>query len=221
MPNFPALTTLRACLAALLMLAAPVTAPYAQTPPQTAPSIAIEPYGWPWLLRALDRLRPSTDTSLPETSTQAVQRLENMIAQGQAESALAEIDQRLEQRRASALSGVDARLVFLRARALAVVGRLDEAREAYEAMTVQFPELPEPWNNLAAIYVAQQEPALAYEALQMAVRTNPDYAVAYANMGDVLLMLAMQAYDKAAQLGSADADELRQRTSKLLEQSLP
>ncbi len=217
MPTVSALTPLRACLAALLLLAAPVPVVLGQTPTQETAS-ATEPYGWPWLRKALDSLRPSTDTSLPETSTQAVQRLENMISQGQAAAALKEIDERLQKRRQSRVTGVDARLVFLRARALAALGRLDEAREAYEAMTVQFPELPEPWNNLAAIYAAQQQPERAYEALQMAIRTHPRYAAAYANMGDILIMLAAQAYEKAAELGAPDGSQLRQRATRLINQ---
>lgn len=221
----PATSSLRAATSAQAASAVQST-PAAQTSLSAAnvaspPSTGVEPYGWPWLVQALERLRPETDTALPETSTEAAQRFERMIANGQAAAALTEINQRLHQREASTISGVDARLVFLRARALATLGQLDAAREAYRDMTVRFPELPEPWNNLAAVHAAQNQPQLAYEALQMAILTDPDYAAAHANMGDVLLMLAEQAYARAANLGAPQADLFRKRTGELLQQALP
>lgn len=202
----------RACLAAALLAAGPALA-------QTAPAIdpaAQEPYGWPWLVRALDRLKPSMDTRLRETTTEASNRLEGMIGDGRAGAALTEIEERLRQRQASNISGVDARLLFLQGRALAAENRLDEAAGVYERMTTDFPELPEPWNNLAAIHAARGQLDRAAEALRMALLTNPRYGAAQANLADVYLMLAERAYGDAARLGEPQAAVMATRTRELL-----
>ncbi len=214
----PARGALRAWLAAaLLATAGPV---FAQAAPSVAAPVqdpaAQEPYGWPWLVRALDRLKPSTDTRVPETSSEAVARYEGMITEGRAAAALTEIDERLRQRAASNVSGVDARLLFLRGRALAAEGRLDEAAAVYERMTTDFPELPEPWNNLAAVYAANGQLERAAEALRMALLTQPDYPAAQANLADVQLMLAERAYAEAARQGNPDAGDMATRTRELI-----
>jgi len=172
-----------------------------------APAAAADdtPYGWSWLRNALDTLRPSVDTRLPESSTQAAERLERQIDQGGAAEALIEIDRRLAERKASTISGTDVRLVFLRARALAALDRIDDAANVYRQMTIDFPELPEPWNNLAVLLVSQNRLEPAAEALRMALRTWPDYPVAQANLGDVLLLQARAAYQRAAELGMSGA----------------
>lgn len=196
----------------------PVTAaPLNTAPVNTAPAGAVaraavsapttnnEPYGWSWLRNALDTLRPRADTRIPETSTQVAQRLENQINQGDAAAALSEIERRLAERKNSSISGTDVRLVFLRARALTALGRLPEATAAYRQMTVDYPELPEPWNNLAVVLVAQGQLDQAHDALAMAIRTHPEYAAAQANLADVLVLQAQRAYARAAELGSAAA----------------
>ncbi|SSZ76691.1 Predicted O-linked N-acetylglucosamine transferase, SPINDLY family [Bordetella pertussis] len=63
-------------------------------------------------------------------------------------------------------------------------------------MTTQFPELPEPWNNLAALYASRGELERAQDSLQMALRANPDYAAARANLGDIQLMMALRTYPR-------------------------
>ena len=196
-----------ACAAAILATAAPALA---QTPDGQ------EPYGWPWLVRALDRLKPDTDTRIPETPTQVVNRLEAMIDQVQGQAALAEIRTLQEKRAASSVSGVDARLLFLEARALASQGEYGRAAEIYENMTVSFPELPEPWNNLAVLYAAQGRLDEARRALETALLTDPGYAEAQANLGDVHLMLAARAHREAAGMGAAGSTDRAQRANQLL-----
>ena len=70
------------------------------------------------------------------------------------------------------------------------------------------PELSEPYNNLAVIYAGQGQLDKARAALEMAIRTNPDYATAHENLGDVYARLASRAYGKALQLDSANASLL-------------
>ena len=93
----------------------------------------------------------------------------------------------------------DSRTRFLKGVILAEQGRRPEAIAVFTELTQDFPELPEPYNNLAVVYAAQGNYQRARETLEMAVRTNPSYATAYENLGDVYAMLASQAYEKSAQ----------------------
>jgi ketosteroid isomerase-like protein len=72
-------------------------------------------------------------------------------------------------------------------------------------LTEDFPELPEPYNNLAVLYASQNQFDKARTALEMAIRTNPSYATAHENLGDVYARLASQAYNKALQLDGANS----------------
>src|SRR6478735_8377352 len=56
--------------------------------------------------------------------------------------------------------------------------------------------LPEPYNNLAALYAAQSQFDKARAALEMAIKLNPDYATAHENLGDVYARLAAQSYGR-------------------------
>jgi tetratricopeptide (TPR) repeat protein len=79
-----------------------------------------------------------------------------------------------------------------------------EAQTVFERLTQDYPELPEPYNNLAVLYAAQGDYSRARVALEMVVRTNPGYAVGYENLGDVHLKLASQAYANAQRLDTAN-----------------
>ncbi|QZA78445.1 tetratricopeptide repeat protein [Deefgea tanakiae] len=94
----------------------------------------------------------------------------------------------------------DAQVRFLRAIALTEAGRNDEAIKAFTKLSEDYPHLPEPYNNLAVLYANNNQFDKARAALQMAIQTNPSYAIAHENMGDLYARLASQAYDKALQL---------------------
>ena len=79
-------------------------------------------------------------------------------------------------------------------------GKTAEAIGTFTRLTEDFPELPEPYNNLAVLYAGQSQFDKARTALEMAIRTNPSYAIAHENLGDVYAKLAGQAYSKALQL---------------------
>ena len=89
---------------------------------------------------------------------------------------------------------------FLKGVILSDTGKQDDALAMFAKLTEDFPELPEPYNNLAVIYASQSQYDKARVALEMAVRTNPGYATAHENLGDVYLRLAGQAYAKSLQL---------------------
>lgn len=79
-------------------------------------------------------------------------------------------------------------------------GQLEDAIATYTQLTEDYPELPEPYNNLAVIHASLGQNEKARAALEMAVRANPAYATAHENLGDIYAKLACQAYNKALQI---------------------
>lgn len=84
-------------------------------------------------------------------------------------------------------------------------GQSAHALQTFTLLTQEYPELPEPYNNLAVLYAAQGQYDKALDALGAALRANPDYATAQENLGDVHARLAAQAYARALQLQSDNA----------------
>jgi len=83
-------------------------------------------------------------------------------------------------------------------------GKTADAINTFTQITRDYPELPEPYNNLAVLYAGQSQFDKARAALEMAIRTNPSYATAHENLGDVYAKLASQAYSKALQLDGSN-----------------
>ena len=83
-------------------------------------------------------------------------------------------------------------------------GKTAEAIATFTKLTEDYPELPEPYNNLAVMYAGQSQFDKARAALEMAIRTNPSYATAHENLGDIYAKLASQAYNKALQLDGSN-----------------
>ena len=98
----------------------------------------------------------------------------------------------------------DPQMRFLKGVILAESGKRAAAIEAYTQLTQEYPELPEPYNNLAVLYAQQNEYDKARDALEGAVRANPNYATAHENLGDVYARLASQSYAKAQQIDPAN-----------------
>jgi tetratricopeptide (TPR) repeat protein len=78
--------------------------------------------------------------------------------------------------------------------------RVPEAIQVFTGLTEDFPELPEPYNNLAVLYASQGNYDKAKSALELAIHTHPSYATAHENLGDIYAQLASRAYDRALQL---------------------
>jgi tetratricopeptide (TPR) repeat protein len=98
----------------------------------------------------------------------------------------------------------DAQMRFLKGVVLTEQGKPNDAINVFTKLTEEYPELPEPYNNLAVLYAGQSQFDKARAALEMAIRTNPSYATAHENLGDVYAKLASQAYSKALQLDSTN-----------------
>lgn len=94
----------------------------------------------------------------------------------------------------------DPQMRFIKGVILSEMGQSSNAMEVFTSLTVDYPELPEPYNNLAVLYAQQEQFDKARVALEMALRTNPSYATALENLGDIHVKLASQAYAKALQL---------------------
>jgi tetratricopeptide (TPR) repeat protein len=94
---------------------------------------------------------------------------------------------------------------FLKGLILTELNRTNEAIETFNDLTDEFPELPEPYNNLAVLYANQGQFERAKNSLEMAIRTHPAYATAHENLGDIYAKMASMAYNKALQLDKSNA----------------
>ena len=99
----------------------------------------------------------------------------------------------------------DAQARFLKGLILADQGKTNDAIALFRGLTEDFPELPEPYNNLAVLYASQGKYEDAKSALESAIRTHPSYATAHENLGDIYAKMASLAYDKALALDSKNA----------------
>lgn len=136
------------------------------------------------------------------TELQQVQRL---MAAGQMKQALARADAHLGK------NPRDAQMRFVRGVILSELKETANAREVFERLTEDFPELPEPYNNLAVIYAGQGQLDRARTLLETALSVRPDYATALENLGDIYLQMGVDAYQRAAKLQPSN----RSLTTKL------
>ncbi len=123
-----------------------------------------------------------------------IQDINKLFKQGQHEQAL--------ERSNAYLAGKpkDAQVRFLKGLILTEQGKTNDAIRVFSDLTEDYPELPEPYNNLAVLYASQGQYDRARTALEMAIRTHPSYATAHENLGDIYAKMASQAYDRALQL---------------------
>jgi ketosteroid isomerase-like protein len=121
-----------------------------------------------------------------------------LLRAGQVAEASAKVDQFL------VTKPRDAQMRFLKGVIFTEQSKPNDAISTFTKLTEDFPELPEPYNNLAVLYAGQSQFDKARAALEMAIRTNPSYATAHENLGDVYAKLASQAYSKALQLDNSN-----------------
>jgi Flp pilus assembly protein TadD len=127
-----------------------------------------------------------------------LQDINRMMRQGQLTQAL--------ERAEKFLAGKprDAQGRFLKGLILTEMNRPRDAIQVFSKLSEDYPELPEPYNNLAVLYASQGQYEKARLALESSIRTHPSYATAHENLGDIYAKLASQAYDKALQLDSSN-----------------
>jgi Flp pilus assembly protein TadD len=98
----------------------------------------------------------------------------------------------------------DPQMRFLKGVIQGETGKTDEAIETLTQITQDYPELPEPYNNLAVLYAGKSQFDQARATLEMAIRINPSYATAHENLGDIHARLASQSYSRALQLDAGN-----------------
>ncbi|WP_459907787.1 tetratricopeptide repeat protein [Caballeronia sp. HLA56] len=133
---------------------------------------------------------------LAKSTTDGTPQIDSTIAGQDWNAALKQLDARI------ATNPTDVQAKFKRGTVLARLNRDDDAIVAFTELTQAYPELPEPYNNLAALYAKKGRYEEARAALETAVKANPGYALAYDNLGDLYLRLASESYKRAQSLGS-------------------
>jgi len=139
-------------------------------------------------------------------------QVKKLLRQEKFESALVLVDKYM------AINPRDPQMRFWKAWITDRSGNHVVALELYLSLTQDYPEIAEPFNNLAVLYAAKGQYAAAKEALDAALRANPNYAEAHENLGDVMVQLARQSYQRAFQLHPALTSI--QRKIELLKPSL-
>jgi Flp pilus assembly protein TadD len=126
-----------------------------------------------------------------------------LMARGDLSGAL----QRAE--KAAAAKPRDAHARFLLGVVLMDMQRDAQALSIFSAMAQEYPELPDPHNNMALLHARAGRLESARQSLETALRNDPSHRAARANLGHVHLMLAVQAWEVAA--GSGPIDTALQR----------
>ena len=111
----------------------------------------------------------------------------------------------------------NAQLQFMRSIGLERLGRTEEAAKGLRSLIAAYPEIPEPYNNLAVIEAGFGNLEEAVRLLNQALAINPEFATARKNLGDVFLALSIENYEQAAPvLTGNDALQTRLKTLKRL-----
>lgn len=132
----------------------------------------------------------------------------SLLQQGQAARALSSVE------RFVAANPRNAEARFLQGVALAELKRPNDAIAVFRKLTEDYPNLPEPYNNLAVLYAGQRDYDKARDALERAIRTHPSYATAHSNLGDLYAQLANEAYERALALDNGRAAPRRAATTQ-------
>jgi tetratricopeptide (TPR) repeat protein len=135
---------------------------------------------------------------LPAFAATPLEEAQGLIAQGDYEGALKRLDRYL------AVSPQDAEARFARGLVLVKLGKTTDAIKVFADLTRDYPQLPEPYNNLAVLYAQQGDYEKARDALEAALATHPSYATAHENLGDIYAALAGAAYNRALQLDQSN-----------------
>jgi tetratricopeptide (TPR) repeat protein len=130
----------------------------------------------------------------PKNKNAIPQDIYKLISDKKYPEALAMIDKELAE------NPRNVQLRFVRSRIQIEMGQIESAKKTLLELTQQFPELPEPYNNLAVLHAQSGNLDQAKEYLEMALRVQPAFPAALENLGDVYTRLAARAYGKAYSL---------------------
>jgi tetratricopeptide (TPR) repeat protein len=122
---------------------------------------------------------------------QELRNIEALIDAGETRLALNHVDRYVDRKPG------DPRALFLKARAQEKAGRASKAAEIYERLIREYPHLPEPFINLAAIYVRGEQYEKARQLLVAALHTHSIYTKVYESLNNLHATMASQAYKNA------------------------
>ncbi|MFG6466128.1 tetratricopeptide repeat protein [Roseateles sp. BYS87W] len=129
---------------------------------------------------------------------------------GQKTQAVAQVEQALTR------TPDDATLRFALGVMRMELGQRDQALQLFTRLTQDFPDLADPYNNLAVLHAAAGNLDDAKLALEQALRLQPEHAQAQENLGDVLSRLALRAYQRAQKASVAPTDALAAKIQRSL-----
>ncbi len=136
----------------------------------------------------------ATVFAAPAFSATPVEQAQAQLTGGDLQGALKTLDRYL----AGAPQDAEAR--FTRGLVLVKLNKTEDAIKVFADLTRDYPQLPEPYNNLAVLYAQQGDYEKARDALEAALATHPAYATAHENLGDIYAALAGAAYNRAVML---------------------
>ncbi|TMH63709.1 MAG: tetratricopeptide repeat protein [Betaproteobacteria bacterium] len=140
---------------------------------------------------------PTSATVVPQRTpglTPELAEVARLIREGQFAPARVKLDSVL------ATDAKNPQARFLKGMVQTDEAETDAAIATFQALTEDYPELPEPYNNLAVIWAQRGEYDKARKALELALTTRPDYAIAHENLGDIYSRMASAEYDRAIAL---------------------
>lgn len=138
---------------------------------------------------------PATTRPLvPATEPTDAEAIDALISQRRLDAALKRAEEVI------AKNPRNAQVRFQRALILTDLNRTADAIAALEALSQDYPELPEPYNNLAVLHAAAGRYELARSLLQRSLDVAPNYVTAYENLGDLYVSMAADAYERGLKL---------------------
>lgn len=147
----------------------------------------------------------------PVTKNGVPSNIEKLVKAKKYPEAIEGIDQQLKK------TPGNLQLRYVKARIQIEMRQWEAAKKTLIEITQQFPELPEPYNNLAALAANQGNWIEARDYLELALKLRPSYTVASANLGEVYIRLAAQAYDNAAKDAVLNQRQYTNRAKALME----
>ena len=172
--------------------------PYDPTNPQLSETVAL-----PFLSFLIIEPDPVTKNAVPAD-------IEKLVKAGKYPEAIELINSRLKK------TPQNVQLRFLKARLQIEMKQYDQAKKTLIIITQQFPELPEPYNNLAAIAANENKWIEARDYLELALKLRPSYTVASANLGEVYVRLGAKAYEDASKSAQLNQRQYTNKATALL-----
>jgi Flp pilus assembly protein TadD len=112
----------------------------------------------------------------------------------------------------------DPDLLFLEARVYETAGETDRAIALYQILIDTFPDFPETYNNLAALYAAEGKLQIAETLILRGLATHATYGQLQKNLSRIYIARAARAYRKALSIDPpSDSNEVTSLALKLLD----